>query len=240
VFINAWERLGYLYIEVNLWPLKRPFGLGEAVGKDLSTLATDPPGQLDVLGHDGDPLGVDGAEVGVLKEANQVGLAGLLQGHDSRALEPEVGLEVLGNLPDQALEGQLPDEELSGLLVSPDLTESNCARPVPVGLLDTTGGGGTLPCSLGGQLLPGGLATSGLSCCLLGTSHCAGGSESTDARCLGAEIFIVLLPTHTQAPPLPPSPLRQRGEEGARVPANRSKGRGYKYYLVLACLHQFI
>ena len=32
-------------------------------GAGLSTLATDPPGQLDVLGHDGDPLGVDGAQV---------------------------------------------------------------------------------------------------------------------------------------------------------------------------------
>ena len=46
--------------------------------KNLSPLSTDPPGELDVLGHDGDPLGVDGAEVGVLEEADQVGLAGLL------------------------------------------------------------------------------------------------------------------------------------------------------------------
>jgi len=147
--------------------------------KSLSTLATDPPGQLDVLGHDGDPLGVDGAQVGVLKQANQVGLAGLLQSHDSRALEPQVGLEVLGNLPDQALEGQLADEQLSGLLVPPDLTEGHCARPVPVGLLHATGGRCTLPGSLGGQLLPGGLASSGLPSGLLGTSHC-GSSDRTD------------------------------------------------------------
>jgi hypothetical protein len=140
----------------------------------LSTLATDPPGQLDVLGHDGDPLGMDGAQVGVLKEANQVSLTGLLQSHDSRALEPQVGLEVLGNLPDQALEGQLADEELSGLLVPPDLTEGHCAGPVPVGLLDTSGGGGALPSGLGGQLLPGGLASGGLPSCLLGASHVVG------------------------------------------------------------------
>jgi len=137
----------------------------------LSTLATDPPGQLDVLGHDGDPLGVDGAQVGVLKEANQVSLAGLLESHDSRALEPQVSLEVLGNLPDQALEGQLADEKLSGLLVPPDLTEGHCARPVPVGLLDTPGGRGALPSGLGGQLLPGGLASSGLPGSLLCASH---------------------------------------------------------------------
>ena len=143
-------------------------------GQGLSTLSTDPPGQLDVLGHDGDPLGMDGAQVGVLKQANKVGLAGLLKGHDSRALEPQVSLEVLGNLSDQALEGQLADEELSRLLVPPDLTEGHCAGPVPVGLLHATGGRGALPGGLGGQLLPGGLASGGLPGGLLGTCHCAG------------------------------------------------------------------
>ena len=83
----------------------------------LCTLATDPPGQLDVPGHDGDPLGVDGAQVGVLKQSHNVSLAGLLKSHDGRALEPQVSLEVLGDLTDQTLEGQLADEQLSGLLV---------------------------------------------------------------------------------------------------------------------------
>ena len=73
----------------------------------LSTLATDAAGKLDVLGHDGDTLGVDGAQVGVLKETNQVSLRGLLKGHDSRGLEAEVSLEVLGNLPHETLERQL-------------------------------------------------------------------------------------------------------------------------------------
>ena len=155
----------------------------------LGTLATDPPGQLDVLGHDGDPLGVDGAQVGVLKEANKVGLAGLLEGHDGRALEPQVGLEVLSNLPHQALEGQLADEELGGLLVPPDLTEGHCAGPVPVGLLHATGGRGALPGSLGSQLLPGGLASGRLPSSLLGTSHCAGSVVLMPGRPLGQYIF---------------------------------------------------
>jgi hypothetical protein len=34
---------------------------------------------LNVLGHDGHTLGVDGAQVGVLEEADQVSLAGLLK-----------------------------------------------------------------------------------------------------------------------------------------------------------------
>ena len=134
----------------------------------LSSLATDSPGQLDVLGHDGDTLGVDGAQVGVLEQTDEVSLAGLLESHDSRGLEPEVSLEVLGDLSHQTLEGQLADEELSGLLVSSDLTESNGSWPVSVGLLDTSGGWGTLASCLGGELLARSLSsgrfTSGLFC----------------------------------------------------------------------------
>ena len=55
---------------------------------------------------------MDGAEVGVLEEADQVGLGGLLQGDDGRRLEAQVGLEVLGDLADEALEGQLADRKV--------------------------------------------------------------------------------------------------------------------------------
>ena len=58
------------------------------VGKKLGSLSSDSSGQLDVLGHDGDPLGVDGTQVGILEKSDEVGLAGLLESHDSRALEP--------------------------------------------------------------------------------------------------------------------------------------------------------
>ena len=174
------------------------FGPGER--GDLSTLSTDAAGQLDVLGHDGDTLGVDGAQVGVLEQTNQVGLAGLLEGHDGGALEAEVSLEVLGDLTDQALEGQLADEELSGLLVSPDLTESDGSWPVSVGLLDSSGSGSRLAGSLGSQLLPGGLASGGLSCGLLGTGHCDS-SDETDASPSPAAGFIGLLCQVVHRPP---------------------------------------
>ncbi len=139
---------------------------------NLSTLSTDPAGKLDVLGHDSDTLGVDGTQVGVLKETNQVSLRSLLQGHDSRALESQVSLEVLGDFPHQTLEGELSDEELSALLVPPDLSESHGSRPVPVGLLDSSSGWGALTGSLGGQLFPGSLSSSGLTGSLLGSCHC--------------------------------------------------------------------
>ena len=87
--------------------------------RSSSTLATDSTGQLNVLRHDGHTLGVNGSQIGVLKEAHQVGLSSLLKSQHSAALEAQVGLEVLGNLTNQALEGQLPDQELSALLVLP-------------------------------------------------------------------------------------------------------------------------
>ena len=135
-------------------------------------VTTDAASQLDVLGLDRDALGVDGAQVRVLKEADEVGLRGLLERKDGRRLEAQVGLEVLGNLADQALEGELADQEFRRALVAADLTERDGTRAVAVGLLDTSGGGGGLAGSLGGELLAGGLASHGLACGLLGTSHC--------------------------------------------------------------------
>ena len=121
----------------------------------LSTLATDAASKLDVLGHDGDTLGVDGAEVGVLEEANEVGLRGLLERDDGRRLEAEVGLEVLRDLADEALEGELADQQLRGLLVAANLAESDRAGAVAVGLLDASSCRGGLARRLGGELLAG-------------------------------------------------------------------------------------
>ena len=106
----------------------------------LGALAADTAGELDVLGHDGHALGVDRAQVGVLEEAHQVSLSGLLESEHSRALEAEVRLEVLGDLADEALERELADEQLRGLLVLADLAERHGARAVPVGLLHAARG----------------------------------------------------------------------------------------------------
>ena len=129
------------------------------VDYDLS-LTTDATGQLDILWHDGDALGVDGAQVGILEDADQVGLGGFLEGHDGRGLESEIGLEVLGDFTDKSLEGQLADQKLSRLLVTADLPKGDGARSESVWLFDTTGGWGTLTSGLGGQLLAWGFATS--------------------------------------------------------------------------------
>ena len=141
-----------------------------SIPTDLA-FTSDAPRQLDVLDEDGDALGVDGAQVGVLEETNEVGLGSLLQGHDGGALEAEVGLEVLRDLAHEALERQLAHEELRRLLVAADLAERDGARAVAVGLLDAAGGRRRLARGLGGELLAGRLATGGFACGLLCTGH---------------------------------------------------------------------
>jgi len=137
----------------------------------LSAFATDTASELDVLGHDGYTLGVDSAQVGILEKTDEVSLASLLEGHDGRALEAEISLEVLSDFTDQTLEWELSDQELGGLLVTTDLTESDGTGPVTMGLLDTTGGRGALSGSLGSELLTRSLSSSRFSCGLLSTCH---------------------------------------------------------------------
>ncbi|CAN0911056.1 hypothetical protein LINGRAPRIM_LOCUS1395, partial [Linum grandiflorum] len=99
---------------------------------------------------DGDPLGVNGAEIGVLEQSDEVSLGGLLESGDGGALEPEIGLEVLSDLTDEALEGELADEELSALLVLADLAEGDGSWPESVGLLHSAGCRSGFPCRLCG------------------------------------------------------------------------------------------
>ncbi len=66
----------------------------------LVALTAEAAGKLDILRLDGDTLGVNGAQVGVLEEGDEVGLDGLLESTDGGGLEAEVALEVLGNLAD--------------------------------------------------------------------------------------------------------------------------------------------
>ena len=68
---------------------------------------------------------MNSAQVGILKERDEVSLNGLLQGTDGRALEAKVALEVLSNLTNETLEWELADQKLSRFLVATDLTESD-------------------------------------------------------------------------------------------------------------------
>ena len=55
-----------------------------------AVFSSDSPGQDHVFRHQRHSLGVDGAEQTVLEQSHHVGLGGLLQGHDSGALEPQI------------------------------------------------------------------------------------------------------------------------------------------------------
>lgn len=117
---------------------------------------------------------MDGAEVGVLEETDEVSLGCLLEGEDGGGLEPEVwnrGGHVLGDLADKALEGDLADQQVSGPLVLPDLFQGDGTGPVATRLLDAGMGWVLLPRRLGSELTPRGLASGGLAGGLLGTSH---------------------------------------------------------------------
>ncbi len=104
----------------------------------LGALSANTPGQLHVLGHRCDSLGMDSTEVGVLEKTGQVGLGGFLQGAEGSSLDAEVVVVSLDNLANKALEGHLGDQKVGSLLVLADLTEGNRSRPPAVCFLDGT------------------------------------------------------------------------------------------------------
>ena len=102
----------------------------------LIPLPSDATCQLNVFRHDCDPLRMDGTKVGVLEEAHQISLRGLLQGHNGPTLEPDVNFaEVLSKFPHQPLEWQLSEEELRRLLVPASFMQGHCARSIPMRFL---------------------------------------------------------------------------------------------------------
>jgi histone H3 len=137
----------------------------------LSTFSSDSASELDILGHDGDTLCVDGAQVGIFEKTYEISLASLLESHDCGALETQVGLEVLCDFTDQALEGEFPDEELSALLVTPDFSKGYGTGSVTMGFLHTSGRWGRFTGCLGRKLLPWCLSSGGLARRLFGSCH---------------------------------------------------------------------
>jgi hypothetical protein len=106
-----------------------------------------------------------------LEQGDEISLNGFLESTDGGGLESEIGLEVLGNFPDETLEGEFADQELSRFLVTTDLTEGDCTGAITMGLLDTSGCGGGFSGSLGGELFARGFATSRLTGSLLCAGH---------------------------------------------------------------------
>jgi hypothetical protein len=105
------------------------YGLQDGA-RALRALSADAAGELDVLGEDGDALGVDGAQVGVLEQADEVGLGGLLQG--ARMAEDwtrRSDFKSWAISRTRRWNGRKL-AELSRLLVAADLAKADGARPV--------------------------------------------------------------------------------------------------------------
>ena len=136
------------------------------------SVSSDSLGKLDISGHDGDSLGVNGAQVGVLEEGNEVSFSSFLESKDGWALESEFLLELVSDFSDESLEGKFSDEEVSWLLIFSDFSKSDGSGFEAVGLLDTGGDGSALSGDfLGNQLFSGDLLGSGFSGGLFCSSH---------------------------------------------------------------------
>ena len=126
----------------------------------LSSFSTNAACELYVLWHNGYSFCMDGAQVCIFKETNEIGLGSFLKGHDSTGLESEICLKILSNFTNQTLEGQLSEQEFCRFLVSSNFSKSHSSRPISVWLFNSTSGWSGFSCSFGCQLLPWRLSSS--------------------------------------------------------------------------------
>ena len=79
--------------------------------------------------EDGDTLGVNGTEVGIFEQLDEVGLGCLLKRGEGVGLEADTrsnDAKFISDLTDETLEGGTTEEKFRRLLVPPDLTKGNC------------------------------------------------------------------------------------------------------------------
>lgn len=161
------------------------------------SLATNAAGELNVFDLDRATSRVDGLQIGIFKEANEVSLCGLLQGDDCGGLEtrpiwePRAVGEALSNLPDQTLERQLANEQLRRTLVSLDFAQGDGAWLETRLLSDARGA--HLSAQSGGHLLAShachSLACHSLACHSLACQRSRlASSEARDNPSLSAEL----------------------------------------------------
>ena len=103
-------------------------------GRTLCTLSPDSPCQLNIFRHDGNSPGVDGTQVGIVKQPDKVCLRCFLETQYRCQLESQVCLVVLGDLPHYPLEGQLSDEQCCAGLEVTNVLQSRSPCSVPVKL----------------------------------------------------------------------------------------------------------
>ena len=120
--------------------------LGLQVPEVVPSVAPDAPGQVHVLLLHGDASSVDGAEVGVLEQPDNVSFRGFLERVEGLALESQLVIHVCRDASDKPLEAGSGQKHIYTLLVALDLSEGDRARLVTQLALvfDATVGRGTL------------------------------------------------------------------------------------------------
>jgi len=78
----------------------------------LCSFSTDTASQLYVPWHDRHSLGMNGAQVCIFHQTNQVCLRSFLKSHNSTGLEAQICFEILSDLANQTLEWQLAKQQL--------------------------------------------------------------------------------------------------------------------------------
>ena len=128
---------------------------------------------MNVLGHDGNALGMNGTQIGIFEETNQIGFRRFLKSRNGRRLEAKICLKLLGNFSNKTLEGKLPNQQLSRFLEAADLTKSNSSRPKAMWLLDPSrySSGCRLLSPLGCNRFSWSFSSSGLASGLFRTRH---------------------------------------------------------------------
>ena len=99
-----------------------------SVSEVVHAVTADAPSQVHVLFLHCDALGMDGTQVGVLEQPDDVRFAGFLEGLERLRLESQLVVHVDSDIPDQSLEWGPGKEHINGLLVALDLPQSDRSR----------------------------------------------------------------------------------------------------------------
>jgi len=82
---------------------------------------------------------MNGAEIGVFEESDQVSLGGFLESQNGRRLESGLGSNFVGDILNESLEGKFSDQKFGGFLELFDFSGGDGSRSEFVRLLDSSG-----------------------------------------------------------------------------------------------------
>ncbi len=88
----------------------------------LSYLITNTATEANILGHDGDALGMNRTKIGIFECSDEIGLSRFLYGHERTDSKARIRLEILSDFSNETPKRLLVHEKVGRLLELPDLT----------------------------------------------------------------------------------------------------------------------